>query len=77
MFSLQFSSIGMPELLVLLVIVLLLFGTKRLPELGSSLGRALSEFKRGLYGIPSKEVPSEKQREPLPGEKPHEEAPSS
>lgn len=48
--SLQFSSIGLPELLVILMIALLLFGTKRLPELGSSLGRAISEFKRGLYG---------------------------
>jgi TatA/E family protein of Tat protein translocase len=49
MVSFQFSSIGLPELLLILMIALLLFGTKRLPELGSSLGRAISEFKRGLY----------------------------
>ncbi|GBC76833.1 Sec-independent protein translocase protein TatA [bacterium HR08] len=48
MVSFQFSSIGLPELLLILMIALLLFGTKRLPELGSSLGRAISEFKRGL-----------------------------
>ncbi len=48
--SFQFSSIGFPELLIILMIALLLFGTKRLPELGSSLGRAISEFRRGLSG---------------------------
>lgn len=44
----MFSSIGIPELLVVLVIVLLLFGSKKLPELGSSLGKAIKEFKQGV-----------------------------
>jgi sec-independent protein translocase protein TatA len=38
---------GIGELLVVLVLVLLLFGAKRLPDLSNSLGRSLSEFKKG------------------------------
>lgn len=45
----MFQTIGFPELLIILVIVLLLFGARKLPEVGSSLGRAISEFKRGLH----------------------------
>ncbi len=40
-----FGSIGMPELLIILVVVLLLFGAKRLPELAKGLGRGIREFK--------------------------------
>lgn len=41
-------GIGWQELLVVLLIVLLLFGGKKLPELSRSLGKALHEFKHGL-----------------------------
>ncbi len=37
--------IGFPELLILLVVVLLVFGPKRLPEMGRSLGKGMREFK--------------------------------
>ena len=40
-----FGSIGMPELLIILLVVLLLFGAKRLPELAKGLGRGIREFK--------------------------------
>ena len=41
------QNIGFSELLVILVIVLLLFGAKRLPDLARSLGKSVSEFKKG------------------------------
>ncbi len=42
--------IGPTELLLVLAIVLLLWGPSKLPEVGRSLGRALTEFRRGLRG---------------------------
>jgi sec-independent protein translocase protein TatA len=42
--------IGFPELLILLVVVLLVFGPKRLPEMGRSLGKGMREFKDSITG---------------------------
>lgn len=42
------SFIGVPELIVILLIVLILFGTSRLPQLGRGLGEGIRNFKRGL-----------------------------
>ena len=41
-------GLGIGEGLILLVVVLLLFGGKKLPELGSSMGKALTNFKKGM-----------------------------
>lgn len=41
-------SVGVPELLILLAIVMLLFGSARLPKLARSLGKSAKEFKQGL-----------------------------
>ena len=42
----MFGPIGMPELVIIFVIALIIFGPRKLPELGKSLGRSLAEFKR-------------------------------
>jgi len=43
-------GIGTTELLILLAIVVLIFGARRLPELGSGLGKAIKNFKGGVSG---------------------------
>lgn len=47
----MFNNIGFPELMVLLVVVLLLFGARRLPEIGASLGKGIREFKRSFTEV--------------------------
>lgn len=42
----MFGSLGFPEILLILVLALLIFGPKRLPEVGRTLGKGLSEFRR-------------------------------
>ncbi len=41
-------GLGMPELLVILVIVIVIFGANRLPQLGEGLGKAIRGFKKGI-----------------------------
>lgn len=43
-----FGNIGLSELIVILAVVLLLFGAKRIPEVMRSFGKGVSEFKRGI-----------------------------
>ena len=50
-------GIGMPELILILVICLLVFGAAKLPEIGKSLGKAIGEFKKGMK---DGETPSKK-----------------
>ena len=44
-------GIGIWELLILLIVLLLVFGAKRLPEMGRSLGKGMREFKEGVSGV--------------------------
>lgn len=41
-------GLGIPELLIILVIVLLVFGPKSLPQIGGALGKAIRDFKKGI-----------------------------
>ena len=43
-----FGPIGMPEMLIILAIVILIFGANRLPELGKGIGAGIKNFKSGL-----------------------------
>ena len=57
------QNIGLPELIVILFIILLLFGAKRLPEVMRSLGKGFKEFKKGV------KEGEEGERESTPDEK--------
>ena len=62
----MFGSIGMPELIIILVIALIIFGPRKLPELGKSLGRSLNEFKKASNELRSTledEIRIEEQRD--------------
>jgi sec-independent protein translocase protein TatA len=56
-------NIGPLEIAVVLIIVLIIFGPKRLPELGQSMGRGIREFKNSLSGDKDEDSPEEKRRE--------------
>ena len=56
------ASIGVPGLIIILVIVLILFGPKKLPEIGGAVGKTLSEFKKSAKDIMDEEEPIEKEK---------------
>jgi sec-independent protein translocase protein TatA len=47
----NFGNIGFTELLMILVIVLVLFGARRVPEIGASIGKGIREFKRNISDV--------------------------
>ncbi|HEY2377505.1 MAG TPA: twin-arginine translocase TatA/TatE family subunit [Gemmatimonadaceae bacterium] len=62
----NFGNFGFTEMLMLLVIVLVLFGARRVPEIGASIGKGIREFKRNISDVdrqirePEPEVRSER-----------------
>lgn len=61
----MFGSIGMPELIIIFVIALIIFGPRKLPELGRSLGKSIAEFKKASNELRStleEEIRLEEQR---------------
>jgi sec-independent protein translocase protein TatA len=59
------GPIGMPELVIIMVIALIIFGPRKLPELGRSIGRSLNEFKKASNELRStldEEIRVEEQR---------------
>lgn len=65
---LAFMNIGFPELIIILVIVLLLFGAKRLPDLAKSLGKSIGEFKKGKEEAERETVGQVKSSKPKDGD---------
>jgi len=56
------GKIGMPELIVILLIVVLLFGAAKLPQLARSLGEGIKEFKKAISGKDSNEEEKKEQK---------------
>jgi sec-independent protein translocase protein TatA len=59
----MFGSIGIPELLLIFGIVLLLFGARKIPEVGRGLGKGIKNFKEALSGVSSEGDEEKKQGE--------------
>jgi sec-independent protein translocase protein TatA len=49
------GPLGIPELAIIVVVILLIFGARRLPEIGSSMGKGIRTFKTALMGEEEKE----------------------
>ena len=61
----MFGSVGVPELIIIFTIALIIFGPRKLPELGKSLGKSLAEFKRAsneLKNTLDEEIRTEERR---------------
>ena len=56
-------GIGIPELIIILVIILIIFGAGKLPEIGSGLGRGIKNFKKAAQGMDEIEVTPEKKED--------------
>jgi sec-independent protein translocase protein TatA len=67
-------NIGPLEIAVVLIIVLIIFGPKRLPELGQSMGRGIREFRNSISGDKDKDDPDEKRKELEGSQAPADEA---
>jgi sec-independent protein translocase protein TatA len=65
----MFGSIGAPELIVIFIVALLVFGPKKLPELGRALGRGMNEFRKATNELKvtlEREVAESESVEPAP-----------
>jgi sec-independent protein translocase protein TatA len=54
-------GLHMPELIIILVVALLIFGPKKLPEMGSSIGKSIKEFRKGMNDLSN---PKDEKEEP-------------
>lgn len=69
----MFGSLGFPELILIFLVALIVFGPRKLPDIGRSLGRALGEFRRATNELKTTledEVRNEEQRQIAPPEPP-------
>ena len=69
------GNIGWQGLVIILIVLLVIFGPKRLPEMGRSIGRGMREFKESVTGKDDdepREIPPAAQDETVPGTPPRE-----
>lgn len=59
----MFGSIGVPEILLILLVILVLFGARRLPEIGKGLGKGIREFKKASREITNEITRDEEEKE--------------
>jgi sec-independent protein translocase protein TatA len=52
----MFGNLGFTEILILMLVLLLVFGAKRIPEIGSSIGKGIKEFKNSLKDVTEPDV---------------------
>jgi sec-independent protein translocase protein TatA len=74
------GSLGFPELIVIFVIALIIFGPRKLPEIGKSLGKSLAEFKKAsneLRNTLEEEIRIEDQRSTVEPPKPAAQTPAA
>ena len=64
------GNLGFTEIMVILLVVLLLFGAKRLPEVGASIGKGIREFKRSISDTQDAIMSTDDQRANLPPRQP-------
>src|SRR6476620_10000163 len=62
----MFGTMGISELIIILVIVLIIFGAGKLPQIGEGVGKALKGFKKEVHDIPPPEVAQPEAVSPLP-----------
>jgi sec-independent protein translocase protein TatA len=75
----MFGPLGGPELVLILVLALIVFGPRRLPEIGKSMGKLLSEFRKASHDFQrtiEDEVEAEKYKAPAPDAPAAPEAPT-
>jgi sec-independent protein translocase protein TatA len=54
----MFGNLGFTEIAILLLILVLFFGAKRIPEIGASIGKGIKEFKKGIKDVSADEPPA-------------------
>jgi len=77
-FPLIFGSLGAPEILLIFLLVLILFGARRIPEIAQGLGKGIREFKKSMHEVkeeierPAHEIEKSIKEEPKAETKPDE-----